>query len=97
MSTCKDCIHEKVCDNLIAHGLPWGDGKYPAEKWCDHFKPTADVVEVVRCKDCICAETLPSGLLRCRLHSVYSMFRNSIFNVKPDDYCSYGERSENGT
>ena len=44
--TCKDCIHEKVCDNLIAHGLPWEDGKYPAEKWCDHFKPTADVVEV---------------------------------------------------
>ena len=56
--------------------------------------PTADVVEVVRCKDCSCAESLPSGLLRCQLHSVYSMFGNSIFNVKPDDYCSYGERRE---
>ena len=56
--------------------------------------PTADVVEVIRCKDCSCAESLPSGLLRCRLHSVHSMFGNSIFNVKPDDYCSYGERKE---
>lgn len=44
MSTCKDCIHEKVCDNLIAHGLPWKDGKYPAEEFCDLFKNKADVV-----------------------------------------------------
>lgn len=43
MARCEDCIHAKVCDNLISHGLPWNDGKYPAEKWCDLFKPTADV------------------------------------------------------
>ena len=28
--TCKDCIHERVCDALIKQGLPWADGKYPA-------------------------------------------------------------------
>lgn len=44
--TCKDCIYEKICDNLIAQGLPWKDGKYPAEKFCDQFKNKADVVEV---------------------------------------------------
>jgi hypothetical protein len=43
MATCKDCIHKKVCDNLISHGLPWKDGKYPAEDFCDLFKNTADV------------------------------------------------------
>lgn len=43
MARCEDCIHAKVCDNLISHGLPWNDGKYPAEKWCDLFKSTADV------------------------------------------------------
>lgn len=59
--------------------------------------PTADVVEVVRCKDCSYADILPSGLYRCRLHSVYSMFGNSIFNVIAEDYCSRAERSENGT
>lgn len=53
-----------------------------------------DFVEVVRCKDCVYADCLPSGLFRCRKHSVYSMFRNSILNVNPDDYCSFGERSE---
>ena len=46
MGTCKDCLHVKVCDNLIAHGLPFEDGKYPAEKFCDLYKSSADVVEL---------------------------------------------------
>ena len=41
--------------------------------------PTADVVEVVRCKDCKYEDTC------CR------MIRNE---KKPSDYCSYGERRE---
>ena len=56
--------------------------------------PSADVVEVTRCKDCVYADCLPSGLFRCRKHSVYSMFRNSILNVRHEDYCSFGERKE---
>lgn len=56
--------------------------------------PIADVVAVVRCKDCVYADCLPSGLFRCRKHSVYSMFRNSILNVRHEDYCSFGERKE---
>ena len=42
-------------------------------------EPTADVVEVVRCKDCKYEDTC------CR------MIRNE---KKPNDYCSYGERRE---
>lgn len=73
----------------------WGFSKRIKEQ-ISH--PTADVVEVVRCKDCVCADTLPSGLFRCQKHSVYSMFGNSIFNVKPEDFCSYGERrTDDGT
>ena len=60
-------------------------------------QPTTDVLEVVRCRDCVYADCLPSGLFRCRKHSVHSMFRNSILNVRHDDYCSFGERRENGT
>lgn len=41
--------------------------------------PTADVVEVVRCKDCKYEDTC------CR------MIRNE---KKPSDYCSFGERRE---
>ena len=84
--TCKDCIHEKVCDNLIAHGLPWEDGKYPAEKWCDHFKNKADVVEVVRCKDCKWWTKEKIG----------SQGRCGMLGHYPRDvfYCSHGERKE---
>lgn len=41
--TCKDCIHYGIC---IFHltGNEWSK--------CFHFKNKADVVEVVRCKDC---------------------------------------------
>ena len=45
--------------------------------------PTADVVEVVRCKDCIYSSCF--GKI-CH----YSVGRN----VQPEHYCSYGERRE---
>jgi hypothetical protein len=57
--------------------------------------PTADVVEVVRCKDCVCGrhpnksdrfEALyPAEYLYCSVHES---------GVKKDGYCSYGERKE---
>ena len=86
--TCKG-KGEIIVDNWLTEGRSEEELAKEAEE------ALADIVEVVRCKNCSCAESLPSGLLRCRLHSVYSMFGNSIFNVKPDDYCSYGERRAN--
>ena len=50
--------------------------------------PTADVVEVVRCKDCLYA-TERYGHLNC-IHGV--SYRNS-WN-KPDEYCSHGVRKD---
>ena len=53
--------------------------------------PTADVVEVVRCKDCkrfYRMETSPSYDGRCLGYG---------YLVEANHYCSYGERSENGT
>ena len=51
MATCKDCIHYDICldngDDAAKQNAP------NAEKECDFFKATADVVEVVRCKNCI--------------------------------------------
>ena len=48
--------------------------------------PTADVVEVVRCKDCRFIEFMSDGkTLACLRQSAYR---------KPDDFCSYGERRE---
>ena len=49
--------------------------------------PTADVVEVVRCKDCKYREEMPNKNIWCAHHFVFMA-------MKPDDYCSKGERKD---
>lgn len=64
----------KLCQKGILSGL----------NWCRNIIyeiPTADVVEVVRCKDCQYANDC--GTI-CR----YGVGRD----VKPDHFCGYGER-----
>ena len=89
MSRCKDCIHEIVCDALIKTGLPWNDGEYPAEAFCMAFKNKADVVEVVRCKDCVHWGGVAYGFI-CRK---FSGIETKIC-MGADHYCSYGERKD---
>lgn len=48
--------------------------------------PTADVVEVVRCKDC---KWLIVGGLCCK-----NIKGGGHKKLNPDDYCSYGERKD---
>ena len=55
---------------------------------CVKAIPAADVVEVVRCKDCLYS-TERYGHMEC-IHGV--SYRNT-WN-KPDFFCSYGERKE---
>ena len=47
--------------------------------------PAVDVVEVVRCKDCV--EYIPwlDGKICARIGSYFG-------NTKPNDFCSFGER-----
>ena len=50
--------------------------------------PTADVAEVVRCKDCeylVNTTINANGFLICGI---------SDMEIAPDDFCSYGERRE---
>lgn len=58
------------------------------------YLPAADVVSVVRCKDC---EYYDKKYHQCKLHSEepdqYST--GFIFNMQEDDFCSYGERKDN--
>ena len=53
--------------------------------------PRADVVEVVRCEDCVCCRYVDGAdTYKCDRRGYYSE------EVKPTDYCSRGERrSEN--
>ena len=56
---------------------------------CVEATPTADVVEVVRCKNCkLCVEKNAGGMtmLYCELNSHY---------VLETHFCSYGERRAN--
>ena len=72
--TCKDCFHCDVClcnDNYDHY----------ASSLCDHFKNKADVVKVVRCKECVYAND--------KGDTCY--FGEGRF-VTPEHYCSNGER-----
>lgn len=65
---------------------------------CEQIKhiPTADVVEVVRCKDCIFYKT-PDCRMRYECFvcdAQHSCADDSC--VKDNDFCSHGKRKENG-
>lgn len=67
-------------------------------EWCidecirqGHCMPTADVVEVVRCKDCLYSYFNTSSL-RYTCQREYP--RRS---VEEDDFCNHGRRSNDGT
>lgn len=49
--------------------------------------PSADVVEVVRCKDCVYCRPYNDGKLYC--HKKADIF---VPMVDANDFCSYGER-----
>ena len=53
--------------------------------------PTADVVEVVRCKDCISCHEYQDFFLRKYLGCLST---GKIEEVKPTHFCSYGKRRQ---
>lgn len=58
-------------------------------------QPTADVVPVVRCKDCVFWDTESIGFSDehiCKMHSIVAVHSRY---TNPTDYCSYGERQGN--
>ena len=56
---------------------------------------TADVVEVVRCRDCkICELRYPAKAIGEEAIEGYYCYQIQRY-VKPTEFCSYGERREN--
>ena len=55
--------------------------------------PTVDAVEVVRCKDC--KKSMVNPFMTENPNMVCTRLWNN-YVVKPDDFCSYGERKDNG-
>ena len=54
--------------------------------------PAADVVQVVRCKDCVCMGKRPPLPEGYREDCGWCMLHGRV--VLPEDYCSNGERME---
>lgn len=85
---CKQCFHFQVCASVLKQQL------YIREKMlneenpkCKHYKPTADVEEVVRCEDCVYFDNY-----RCE-HERHEYQEFAVW-AEPNDFCSYGERKE---
>lgn len=80
MSICKDCFHSYVCEKF-------NEQRECDNKKChfynDHFVPAANVVKVVRCKDCAVPHNKWTGCPKL----------NGLI-PPPDFYCSYGELKE---
>ena len=73
MGKCEECLHIDVCDKLRPI-------EYFLKNTCSCFQNKADVVEVVRCKDCSYSADI-DGVLYCDYFNK---------NVNEDDYCSNG-------
>lgn len=79
-----DCAYYGVDGLMIAEGL-YNAGYRKQEVVGANSATAADVVEVVRCKDCKYAKPMSfKGYFMCKRHHKYCR--------KADDFCSYGER-----
>ena len=87
LDTMKNPDSEFATDDYIDG---FSDGISAAIKELEAF-PTADVVEVVRCKDC---KHYDKEYHQCKLHSEEpdQYYTGFIFCTQEDDFCSYGER-----
>ena len=97
-SICINCFHSYVCEQFNEHrDSGWVNKK--CHFFNDHFVPAADVVEVVRCRDC-----QYRGDYGCPMYyeediewddDGYTEVDTIIHDRTTDDgFCSYGERRE---
>lgn len=95
--TCKNCIHENVCNKLCPKGLlPYNSDKYPAEKFCLEFKNKVDFVEVKHAEWLPDYETFIDEWEResepTQTGWVCSLCGRQEFNRKP--YCNCGAKMD---
>lgn len=83
MSTCNNCIHYSAC--------LW-NGEYTPTP-CRHFKDKADMVEVVRCRDCKHLTVINNGSAYARCEKTGYVFWSFRTDTR-EHFCAYGERRE---
>ena len=58
-------------------------------------QPTADVVEVIRCKDCMYYEDICGyDCFHPKQEHGWNSEGGECLNMNPDDFCSYGKKVE---
>lgn len=89
MKQCKmDCIHIEACRRFADNNTYWNSGDCPV------YKPSADVVEVVRCNDCKHCEVI-YPFKHLGMEAVERLYCKSDHKSRmATDFCSYGERKE---
>ncbi len=80
--SCEKCIHIDVCEG---YGVPYEPCK-------DNYKNAADVVEVVRCKNCEHKTTITDAITKKT--SNICLLGEALNFVDENDYCSRGKRKE---
>ena len=80
---CGDCLHYNAC-------AAWNIGSLANTEAgsCVNYTPAADVVEVVRCKDCKHCDMVDENERWCL------GWGSPARLVAPDSYCSHGMRKE---
>lgn len=80
----KEKLDEREAEDIELYGcaIPEGFCSEDAKEVVDKM-PTVDAVEVVRCKDC-----------KFLHEKGYCTRVVGLSRIKPDDFCSYGERKE---
>lgn len=82
-------IERSEAIEFIKHNTPNINGETTVKCFVRSLEnvPAADVAEVVRCKECKYRDEMPNKNIWCDKHVVF-------MRMKPDDFCSYGERKE---
>lgn len=97
--TCRDCLIHDICKEkeklmLTVDNLYELIYQEAVEVSCRHFKNKADVVEVVRCKECKhCELRYPAKAIGEEAIEGYYCYPNQRY-VKSTDFCNYGERRD---
>ncbi len=88
----RDAVLEDIDSAMTNKGLGYVVGQFM--KLYIKRQPAADVVEVVRCRDCKYGETSTCPITGVELF----ICRHGHLNraVEKDHFCSYGERRERG-
>ena len=91
MSICKDCFHSYVCEQFNEHREC---DNTKCHFFNDHFVSAADVVKVVRCKDCAhCELRYPAKAIGEEAIEGYYCYPNRRY-VESNEFCSCGELKE---